>query len=527
MLILQAFTPERIYINLQSQYPNMKVIDNERAKELKVAKVKCMNSLLFHTRFFFMEQYKRKFVVNSHHVKVCDALELVLSGQITKVIINIAPRYSKTELAVKNLVSHALSLNPASRYIHLSFSDSLALDNSEAIKDIIKLETFKTMFPDVRIKSGSDSKKKWYTTAGGGVYATSTAGQVTGFGAGEVDDIDEDEEIDFDFIEAKEGFGGALIIDDPIKPEDAESEIKRNKINQRWDSTIKNRVNSRNTPIILMGQRTHPNDLCGYVMESDGFTTDVEEAKKDRSKWLLVCIPVIQTNEAGEETALWEFKHNLDELHEMLKTNAIVFGTQYMQNPQPKEGLMYDTFKTYHNIPIVAKSIRKTYIDTADTGKDWLCAITYDETDTACYILDVIYTTLSMKETEPMTARQQTIHKVSLCRIEGNNGGENYSREVERQTRLLHNHITRFVTFHQSDNKHVRIFNNSAKVTNLCYMPHDWATRWPLFYRHLTTYLKSGKNTSDDAEDCITGVVEWFGKDQQNGNLSQLAGAFA
>lgn len=505
----------------------MGIVATQEAKKLKVAKVKCLKSILFHTRYFFMQQYKRKFVVNSHHERVCNVLEQVLQGNLIKVIINIAPRYSKTELAVKNFISNGIALNPASRYIHLSFSDSLALDNSEAVKDILKLEHYRMLFPDVEIKKGSDSKKKWYTTAGGGVYATSTAGQVTGFGAGAVDvESEEDEEIDLDFIETKEGFAGALIIDDPIKPEDAESETKRERINARYDSTIKNRVNSRKTPIIIMGQRTHPHDLCGYVMESDGFTTDIEEAKANPDKWFLLSISVIQEDENGNEYPLWEFKHSLEELHKMELANKHVFGTQYRQNPQPKEGLMYDEFKTYTHIPATAKTIRKTYIDTADKGKDNLCSIVYDELEHGCYVLDVIYTNLPMKDTQPETAMQQAKFKVNICRVESNNGGEGFATEVERQTRILKNNTTKFKTFHQSDNKEVRIFNNSAKVNNLIYMPEDWKTRWPLFHRHVTTYLKSGKNTSDDAEDCLTGVVEFFGQDKLATTTPTWVGGF-
>lgn len=499
---------------------------------MKVASVKSKESLLFHTRYFFKEQYKKKFVVNSHHEAVCDVLDYVMLGLLTKVLINIAPRYGKTEIAVKNFISAGLAINPASRFIHLSFSDSLALDNSQGIKDIVKLEKYQMMYPDVQIKQRSDSTKKWYTTRNGGVYATATGGQVTGFGAGAVDDPglyqEEDEEIDFDFIiDQKEGFAGALVIDDPIKPEDAESETKREKINARWDSTVKNRVNSRKTPIIVMGQRTHPHDLSGHLMETDGFTRDLQTAIDDNSIWFLLDIDVLQTDETGNLYALWPFKHTLEELLKMKAADSIGFETQYRQNPQPKEGLMYDTFRTYSTIPHSPRTIRKTYIDSADKGKDWLCSITYDETETAMYILDVIYTTLPMKDTEPMTAMQQTQYKVTLCRIEGNNGGENFAREVERQTRVLHNHITKFVTFHQGDNKEVRIFNNSAKVNNLIYMPEDWAKRWPLFYRHVTGYLKAtGKNTSDDAEDALTGCAEFFGADSHISTASQWVGGF-
>lgn len=477
-------------------------------KELKVAHVKCKSSLLFHTRYFFVKQYSRKFVVNSHHKTVCDALDLVLRGKIVKLIINIAPRYSKTEIAVKNFISSGLAINPKSKFIHLSYSDDLALDNSEGVKDIVNSEAYKQLFPSVKIKQGSDSKKKWYTTDGGGVYATSTAGQVTGFGAGKV----EEEIPDDEFAEQSDVFSGALVIDDAIKPEDAYSDVKRERINQRWESTIKNRVNSRRTPQIVMGQRTHPEDISGYLMNTDGFTYDLDKALADPTIWYVISLPALIDFGLTTERALWEFKHTATELRKMRDADSQVFDTQYQQNPQPLEGLMYDTFRTYQNIPIVEgeKVTRKSYTDTADKGSDNLCQIVYDETPSAIYVQDIIYTNLSMKETEPMCALQLAKFNVENALFESNNGGEGFARAVETQTRFLGNVKTKFKTFHQSANKEVRIFNNSAKVTNLIYMPHDWKQRWPLVYKHVTNYLKSGKNSSDDIEDVLTGMVENF-----------------
>lgn len=494
---------------------------DDELKYLKVAKVKCMKEFLFFTRYFFKQKEKKKYIVAAHHQKIAKVLQMVLKGKLTNVIINIAPRYGKTELAVINFMAHAIGINPKARFIHLSFSDSLAMQNSEFCKDIIKSETYRFFFPEVIIRQRTDSKKKWYTTQGGGIYAVSTGGQVTGFGAGTVDEetdiFSKDFEADLDQwiseIDEKGAFGGALVIDDPIKPEDANSEVRRERINERWDSTIKNRVNSRNTPKIIIGQRTHPRDLCGYVMESDGYTTDLAEALENKRLWYVLSIPVI--NDDG--SALWNHKHTIEDLKELNRTNKLVFQTQYMQNPKPKEGLMYDTFRTYVNIPIEEKVIRKCYIDTADKGKDYLCSIIYDETKSAMYVIDVIYTGLQMKDVEPMVANQISKYKPKLCKIESNNGGGNFSREVEKQTRILGNTLTKFKDFHQSGNKEARIVDNSGKATNLIYMPHDWKDKYPIFYKQLTGHMKSGKNLNDDAADTVSGMCENFGKNSTPG----------
>lgn len=484
----------------------------------------CKSSMLDFTKYFFKKQFNRSFVEGSHHLQICEKLDAVIRGDITRLIINIAPRYGKTELAVKSFIAYGLALNPAAKFIHLSYSDDLALDNSEAVKDLVTAPYFQEIFPYVKSKKGSESKKKWYTTDGGGVYATAAGGQVTGFGAGRVDDepdtaIDEDEsDLDEMMSEKKPGiFAGALIIDDPIKPDDADSETVRERVNNRFDSTIVNRVNSRNTPIIIIMQRLHEHDLCGYVMENYPGEWEVLS---------LPCIIVDEDKPLEEGKALWDFKHTLNELLKMNDINPINFGRQYMQNPQPKAGLLYSPFKTYKMIPETKRKVIKSYTDTADMGTDYLCSIAYIETETACYVVDVVYTQDSMETTEPMTARHLSANNVQTARVESNNGGRGFARNVEAQCRLAKNFKTTFKWLHQSNNKQVRIFTNSADVNNLIVFPEGWDKRWPLFYKHVTAYSAKGKNAHDDAPDTLTGIVEFFGKDVVHTHASDLS-AFA
>jgi len=487
----------------------------------KMARLATQYSLLDYTCFFFKEMYGRKFAINKHHVLISDLLTRVLKGEVTKVMINIAPRYSKTELAVKNFISHGLALNPAAKFIHLSYSDDLALDNSEGVKSIIEHECYQDLFPEVQIKKGSSSKKKWYTTAGGGVYATSAAGQVTGFGAGQVDRDTNDQELtselDSFLIDAgfNVNFGGALIIDDPIKPEDADSETRRERVNNRYDSTIKNRVNSRKTPIIIIMQRLHEHDLCGYLLENEP------------GEWEVLSLPCIEIDENGEEKALWEMKHTLAELKKMHDENPMVFERQYLQNPTPKGGYLYGRPWKLHygldSLPLLDWSIRKSYTDTADLGTDYLCSISYLETKTAMYVTDVQYTQAGMEVTEPAVAKQVLRNNEDVARVESNNGGRGFARNVETQVRLGGSKTTRVVWFHQSDNKHNRIFTNANTVQNLVVFPHDWKSLWPKFYKHVNEYMAAGDNAHDDAPDALTGMVEFFGKDQPGSNAKKLS----
>jgi len=182
-------------------------------------------------------------------------------------------------------------------------------------------------------------------------------------------------------------------------------------------------------------------------------------------------------NEAGQPTSLWPFKHSLIELEKLSEINPVVFETQYMQNPKPLEGLMYSEFRTYDVLPLEG-GIRKNYTDTADLGSDFLCSICYFETKTAMYITDVLYTDAPMETTEIQTAELLVNNRTKLARVESNNGGRGFARNVERNVRIINEPpITtemKFISFNQGANKNVRIFSHSAEVQNMIYYPTNW-----------------------------------------------------
>lgn len=446
------------------------------------------DSLHFARYFFKLMNGGKRFVVGKHHRMICDKLNDVLNGKTRRLIINIAPRYSKSELVSRNFIAMGLAINPAAKFIHLSYSGDLALGNSVAVKDIVKSDEYQRLF-GVEIAVGTDTKSQWNTTKGGGLYATSSLGQVTGFGAGAIENEGDDWQ-----------FGGAIVIDDPIKPADALSDNNREAVNLHFETTIRNRVNSRNTPIIIIMQRLHEHDLCGYLMELEP------------DEWEVLSVPCISYNEYGEEEALWPFKHTIEELHKIESANQFVFDTQYMQNPKPLEGLMYSKLRTYEILPM-EQSIRKNYTDTADKGADFLCSVCYVETPSGMYVTDVLYTDKPMEYTEVKTAEMLLINGTQLVKVESNNGGEGFARNVEKNVRLQGTPVAlkmNFTSFFQSLNKNVRIFSHSAEVQNLIYFPSDWETRWPQFAQAVKGYRKVGRNAHDDAPDVLTGMVENF-----------------
>ena len=494
----------------------------------QILRLELITSMEKYTKAMFKAQHKRSFVVAQHHKLIMEKLEGVLDGRIKRLMINIAPRYSKTELVIKQFVSAGYALNPLCNFLHLSYSDTLVKDNSAQIREIMKMPIYRELFPESELeKVNKAASERWKTKAGGEFYAVSTQGQVTGFGAGQVDDIAADEadeewlRYDDAFLQKlgliganSNVFNGAVIIDDPIKPDDALSDTIRERINQRFESTIRSRTNSRNTPIIIIMQRVHEHDLCGYLLETEP------------DEWDVLSLPAIEVDPVtGEESALWPFKHTLEELKKLRAADSFVFDTQYMQDPKPKEGLLYDHFNTYKTIPMEQGMRRCNYTDTADTGADNLCSICFVKGSEYNYLTDVLYTQEPMEVTEPATAKMLTMNKTDIARIESNNGGRGFSRAVMRLLKtMFRNFKTKITWFNQSQNKYVRIHTQSAEVMNTTLMPEGWETKWPKFYNAVMSYRKDNKRRSqhDDAPDALTGTYEMRDKVDKMKKVRQM-----
>lgn len=270
-------------------------------------KIYLESNLLNFTRYIYKESNRRNFIIAPHFVMIADKLMDVINGKCKRLIVNIPPRYGKTELAVKNFIAYGLCINPSSKFIHLSYSDDLALDNSSQAKEYVESDAFQ-VFWQMTLKKDAQGKKKWFNESGGGVYATASGGAITGFGAGVAD---------------AKVFSGAIIIDDPLKPDDANSDVKRKAVNERYNATIRSRVNDRETPIIVIMQRLHEDDLSGFLLNGGS-----------GEKWEHLCIPAL--NEKNEP--LYPEKHTFEELEQIRQANRYNFAGQYMQTPAPSEG---------------------------------------------------------------------------------------------------------------------------------------------------------------------------------------------
>ncbi|PHM48890.1 terminase [Xenorhabdus sp. KK7.4] len=296
-------------------------------------RLECEEDGLYFSRYFFKQRMGSKMIVAPHHRIIDETLQRVIDGEISRLVINVPPGYTKTELATINLMGRGLALNHRARFMHLSYSHNLALLNSSTTRNMVKSQAYQFLWP-MSLRDDADSKTMWWTEHGGGVYASSAAGQVTGFRAGHMES----------------GWQGALIIDDPVKPDDAHSETVRNGVNNRFNETIKSRLAIETTPIIVIMQRIHYHDLSGYLLRGGS-----------GERWHHLCLPVTINNAVSYETLfpehthaipiahglpdgwLWPFKHN--ESHRIsLFSHRRTAEAQYMQRPRKfnEEGALWN-----------------------------------------------------------------------------------------------------------------------------------------------------------------------------------------
>ncbi len=261
----------------------------------------------------------------------------VMTGETKRLIINVPPRYGKTELLI-HFVAWALAQHPDSNFLYVSYSLGLAKKQSKTIRQIVAMNEFRDIF-QVGLSDDTSAQGNFETTKGGTVYAAGADGEITGRGAG---------------IKGANHFGGCIVIDDIHKPSEVNSDTIRESVNQWYFNTLQSRLNDPDkTPIIFIGQRLHEDDLAGNLIKS--------------GDWETVIIPALDT--AGNP--LHPAMHSKTALEKMQETMPYVYSSQYQQDPLPAGGGIFKPewfFETEEEPEILTTFITA---DTAETDKSY------------------------------------------------------------------------------------------------------------------------------------------------------------
>jgi len=244
-------------------------------------------------------------------------LERVRRGEVRRLIINMPPRSLKSIAASVAFPAFLLGHDPSRRIICVSYSGDLAKKHSNDFRAVLESPWYKTVFPNTRIGLFKNTETEIELTDRGFRMATSVGGTLTGRG------------------------GDIIVIDDPLKPDDAMSETKRTAGNQWFANTLLSRLDDKRTgAIVVVMQRVHLDDLTGFLL---GQSDEWEVLSLPAIAYYDEAIPIsadrFYHRKAGE--ALSPEREPLHVLEDLkLQIGSDAFSAQYQQMPAPPGGAM-------------------------------------------------------------------------------------------------------------------------------------------------------------------------------------------
>jgi predicted phage terminase large subunit-like protein len=244
-------------------------------------------------------------------------LNRVRRGEVRRLIINMPPRSLKSIAASVAFPAFVLGRDPSQRIICVSYSGDLAKKHSNDFRAVLESPWYRSAFPNTRIGPFKNTETEIELTMRGFRLATSVGGTLTGRG------------------------GDIIVIDDPLKPDDALSEAKRSAANQWFTNTLLSRLDDkRNGAIVVVMQRVHIDDLTGFLSgQSDEWDVFSLPAVADSDEVIPLSATRSHRRKAGEALSPErEPLYVLDALKLQIGSDA--FSAQYQQSPAPPGGAM-------------------------------------------------------------------------------------------------------------------------------------------------------------------------------------------
>ena len=258
------------------------------------------------------------FLPNWHIDLLCEYLEAVTAGEIRRLVINMPPRYMKSLLVSVLWPVWEWLQQPATRWLFVSYSESLATKHSVDRRHVIQSAWFRQRFGDrFHLLRHQNEKAEFHNNRRGAMLAIPIGGGATGKG------------------------GNRIVVDDPHNPVQAESDAQREQALEFYGTTLTTRLDDkRQGAIIVVMQRLHQRDLTAVCLEQ-GFTH--------------VCLPV---EAEGPETLvfprsgrvvtrapgalLWPDREGSDEIAaQQGALGSYAFAGQYQQRPIPRGGGLF------------------------------------------------------------------------------------------------------------------------------------------------------------------------------------------
>lgn len=454
--------------------------DLDQQRQIKLALAR--KSFIDYCRLLYPNHYKAG---RDYLVEICDRIQSFMTqNEKHFLVVNLPPRHYKSFTATC-LVEWLFGRNPNIAVMTGSYNEILSTSFARKVRDTINQRkadnehlVYSDVFPKTHIKQGQASASLWALdgSSQNNYLATSPTGTATGFGA------------------------NIVIIDDIIKnAEEAYNEMTLEKHWSWFANTMIQRLEGKDWKVIVIMTRWSLGDLAGRIIDAFGRDAEIITKKAVQNDGSMLCSDILTKSDYDIKTR---------------EMNQDIVEANYNQKPIDVDGRLYSDFKEWEKLPDSSEIINFT--DTADTGTDYLCSINGLIYDNEFYITNLVFTDEPMEQTENEVAHLLFDGKVTTSRIESNNGGRGFARNVERilDTEFGSNR-TEIRSIPQTHNKESRILASSAWVQNHVYMPFGWKQRYPDFYRQVTNYQKRGKNAHDDAVDVLASIYEYVSEPRE------------
>jgi predicted phage terminase large subunit-like protein len=426
------------------------------------------------------------YVHNWHIDAIAHDLEAIRSGDNTRLIVTMPPRYLKSITVSVAWVAWMLGKDPELKFACISYSADLALKHARDCRAIMMSDWYREIFPKTRLAGrtgGADMNFR--TTKGGGRFSTSVGGTMTGLG------------------------GDIIIIDDPINAKEAASPVARETVKNWYSGTLSTRLNDKKTgSVILVMQRLHEDDLAGHLMEAGG--------------WKHLSLPAI--SEADEVISLGHGRQKLRRIGDVLHPEredlaqleaqravmgSVAFNAQYQQAPVPAEGqfVKRDWLARYTAAPQLqpGDTIVQSW-DTASKDKlenDWSVCITALKRGRLLYILDVFRARLTFPDLKRRLEELVSRWNVQCLLVEDAASGQQLIQQLRHENRP---HIPRPIACTPEGSKLQRFLTQTPKIEAGEVLLPEEAPWLAVFEREILGFPTS---RHDDQADALAQLLAW------------------
>ena len=420
---------------------------------------------------------------------ICSKFEACRRGEITRQIVNLAPRTLKSFLGSVVFPAWVLGHDPTKQILCASYGQDLSDKHARDCRSLMASPFYRRLFPNTRL-AGKQSVGEFMTSRSGGRLSTSVGGTVTGRGA----DI--------------------IVQDDIMKPEDAKSEARRKVTNEWQENTLLSRFNSKKEGImIVIAQRLHPDDVVGHLLERGGH-------------WDVLNLPIIAEEDESipYETPFGRkvftrargaaLHPERDSLETLLKVRQEIgeqtFTSQYQQRPQPRDGgVIKKHWLRYYDRD--GRPVRFCYTlqswDTANkVGElnDYSVCTTWGLYDGHFYLLDVFRKRLNYPDLKRAIVEQWKLHNPTRVLIEDKSSGISLIQDLRAEGVF----VVEAYKPAPGSNKHMRLDAQSTKFeSGKVLLPSD--APWLEEYELELTSFPGAKY--DDQVDSTTQALEFLG----------------